>query len=97
MPFLPGTKSTLPDWTSVGGVAAYMATESFYRDQAKLLFLWAAAATDPLVAARLSQRAQRYLILAEAQGHRAIRQQQQQPQPQQQQQPQSKPDGDREG
>jgi len=43
-----------------------MSTAGFYVEQAKLLFLWAGAATDPVVKEQLRRRAHEYLLMADA-------------------------------
>jgi hypothetical protein len=48
----------------VGG--RVMTTASFYVDQAKLLLLWAGTTTNPVIRKQLRQRAQEYLLMADA-------------------------------
>jgi hypothetical protein len=43
-----------------------MTTASFYVDQAKLLLLWAGTTTNPVIRKQLRQRAQEYLLMADA-------------------------------
>jgi hypothetical protein len=43
-----------------------MATPRYYREQARLLFLWAQACPNPKIAERMNARADEYLIMAES-------------------------------
>jgi hypothetical protein len=72
-----------------------MVTASYFRQQANLVMAEAAKAKDPVLAARLRERAQEYLLLAEAM-ESSSEPPSPEEQPQQRQQHQAKKDADEE-